>query len=105
MRCRQSKGTKAGDDQYGDGRDERVCNCGSRTPDEPSRERQYRDRNDPGHEPVCDRIREPLDRGLNALRSRHESDNLGEQCVLTNLLAGSRRASDTRPLDTFHSTR
>ena len=77
-RCRQAQGTRTGDDQHGDCRNQRVGKCGSRAPDGPGEIGKNGDTDDDRHENTGHRVGKLLYGRTRALGVRHHLDNLAE---------------------------
>ena len=74
-RCGETERARAGDDQHGDRRDQRISESRRRAPDHPGDEGDDRRGDDRGHEPGRDDIGKALDRRTAALRLRNHLDD------------------------------
>ena len=81
-----TKRAGAGDDEDADGGHQAERQARLRPEPGPGAKRDHRDEDHHWHEPAGDLIGKPLDRRARALRFRDHLDDLGQQCVASDLV-------------------
>ena len=86
-RCGQSHGTRAGDDQYADSRENGLRQHNSSAKQQPEAEGDQTDAYDCGHENECNLVDCPLNGSFRALCLLYHFDDMGQHGFLSNLLS------------------
>jgi hypothetical protein len=89
----EAERTRTGDDQHGDGGNQRKCEAWLRPEHHPGNERQQRRRKHGGHEPARNPVGQLLDRRARALRLRHQIDDPRQHGIAADPLGAQHQAA------------
>ena len=94
-RCGKPQRAGTGDDENGDGRNQRKSEARLRSEHHPRGECEQCNRDHKGHEPGCDLVGQTLDRRAAALRVRHHLHNARQHRIAPNLLGADNKRART----------